>query len=208
MSKNIRVVIYIAVLAVVLVSYFRDRPAAPPPQNVMLEAPPTREQPPEPATAPTPVAAKVAMPDVVVPDSDALGLRRDAVQSAFEKAPFRLAFDYRPYEDGRSRMTGVSVDAATRLELIGPPEKLFGLALTADMSETSRLAQLRNLNAMSHAAKLTHPDWPDAAGWITANIALAFQNGRAETSVNGNVLKLAAVPNSKLMVLTITGPAK
>lgn len=208
MPKNFRVVFYIAVLAIVVVSYFNGRPSPPPQSNVSLEAPPARTPAAPPGAEPVAPAAKVAMPDIIVPDTAALGLRRDAFQAAFEKAPFRLTFDYQPYADGRSRMAGLSADGATRLELIGPPESLTGLALTADMTESNRLAQLRNLNAMGNAAKLTHPDWPDAAGWITGNAALAFQNGRAETSVNGNLLKLSAVPNSKLMILTITGPAK
>lgn len=215
MPKNFRVVFYIAVLAIVVVSYFNGWPSPPPQSNVSLEARPAR-MPAEPSAppirtegaAPVAPAVKVAMPEITVPDTAALGLRRDTVQGAFEKAPFRLTFDYQPYADGRARMTGLSADGATRLELIGPPEQLFGLALTADMTESNRLAQLRNLNAMGNATKLIHPDWTDAAGWIIANIARAFQNGRAETAMNGNTLKLVAVPNSKLMVLTIIGPVR
>jgi hypothetical protein len=206
MPKNIRVVVYVVILGLALYSYFRPRPAQPPASNVTLEAAPaSRPEPP----APAPVAAvRVPMPDVVVPDTDTVGVRRDEIQGAFERSPFRLTFDFKPYQDGRSRMTGLSSDGATRLELIGPPEKLHGLALTAEMNETNRLAQLRNLNALGNAARLTNPDWPDAAGWINANVALAFQNGRAETAINGNTLKLAAVPNSKMVVLTIVGPPK
>ncbi|MBM3513239.1 MAG: hypothetical protein FJX59_05930 [Alphaproteobacteria bacterium] len=205
MPKNLRVVFYVAILAIVTYAYFNDRPV-PPAVNVRLEAPPASPAIEAPAL-PVAEAPKVPMPDFVVADSRALDVRRDEIQTAFERAPFRLTFDYQPYADGRSRMMGFSADRATRLELIGPPEKLHGLALTADMTETNRLAQLRNLNALGNAAKLTNPTWADASGWITANVALAFQNGRAETTMNGNLLKLAAVPNSKLMVLTITGPA-
>ncbi|MDX2141728.1 MAG: hypothetical protein SFV19_00110 [Rhodospirillaceae bacterium] len=144
--------------------------------------------------------------DIVLPDTQSLAVRREAIQGPFERSPFRLSFEFKSLSDGRSRMIGRSADGMTQLELVGPPEALTGALLKAQMPDDNKLAQVKNLNALVNLARLAAPEWINAEAWVTDNIPTAFQDGRVTTSVEGRRVAMSALANTKTLILTITGP--
>lgn len=208
MPRNIRVIVYLAILGLALYAYYRPRPDLRPPPPAPES--PVPEVPAAPGTAPTAAAPQLAPfpEDVPIAETGPLGVRREPIQSSFERTPFSLAFDYRPYGDGRSRTRGRNPDGTAQLDLVGPPEALTAVSLAARMGDDNRLVQLKNANAFANLAKLALPDWPESAGWVTQSIAAALAGARPSTTVNGNVLTMSSPPNSQIVVFTITGPPK
>ncbi|MSO96673.1 MAG: hypothetical protein EXR11_00425 [Rhodospirillaceae bacterium] len=188
MIKNWRIPAYGIILAIALYYYFVPRQAARPPQ-------------PEVVAAPTPAPAA----EIAIPDNVNLGIRRDQLQSVFERAPYKLTFEFKPLADGRSRMIGQTMDGMTKIDLIGPPEGLAAAVVTANMPDNNKLAQVKNLNALMNAAKLALPDWTEGEVWVNANIPAAFQSGSASTTIDGRTLTMSVTPNTKILVMTIIG---
>ncbi|MDX2224183.1 MAG: hypothetical protein SFV21_15640 [Rhodospirillaceae bacterium] len=207
MPRNVRVVFYLAILGLALYAYYRPgtdlRPPQPAPETAAPEVP---------AAPPAPVAESRQLApfpeDVPIADTGPLGIRREAIQSSFERTPFSLTFEYKPYGDGRSRTRGRNADGTAQLDLVGPPEALTAVVLAARMDDDNRLAQLKNANALANLAKLALPDWAESAGWVTSGISAALAGARPTTTVDGNVLTLSSPPNSKIVVFTITGPPR
>lgn len=207
MSRNIRVIVYLVILGLAIYAYYRPRPDLRPPQPAPETPAPEAAAP---SSAPTAAAPQLAPfpEDVPIADTGPLGVRREAIQSSFERTPFSLTFEYKPYGDGRSRTRGRTADGTAQLDLVGPPEALTAVSLAARMGDDNRLAQLKNANALANLAKLALPDWPGSAGWVTSSIAAALGGARPSTTVNGNVLTMSSPANSKIVVFTITGPPK
>ena len=188
MIKNWRLPAYGIILAIALYYYFMPRQAPRPPQPEVVAAP-----------------MAVAPSEIVVPDNVNLGIRRDQLQSVFERAPYKLVFEFKPLGDGRSRMVGQTMDGMTKIELVGPPEGLAAAVVTANMPDNNKLAQVKNLNALMNAAKLALPDWAEGEVWVNANIPAAFQAGSASTTIDGRTLSISVAPNTKILVMTIIG---
>jgi hypothetical protein len=190
MLKYGRFAVYIVILAIALNFYFRPSANRPPAPTVTVDN-----------RAPAPI-------EVAWPDTQSLAVRRESIQDSFERTPFKLAFEFKPLDDGRSRMVGRSADGMTELNLVGPPEALTGVMLKASLPDDNRLAQIKNLNAMVNLAKLTAPAWTEAQAWITDNVPRALQAGEARTAVGGRSVVMRGDSSSKTLILTITGPER
>ncbi|MCB2108112.1 MAG: hypothetical protein KDE14_10445 [Rhodobacteraceae bacterium] len=199
MPKNFRFIIYATILGLALYAYFQPRPdLRGPAPSAPADSAPVVATPAAPALPPP--------PEISIPVTDRLGVRREGLETSFSQAPFKYAFQFATDAEGRSQLTGTAPDGTAHLVMIGPPEAVTGAALRADMNDSNRLAQLKNANAMVNLAKLAVPGWSEATAWVTDNIQRTLAVGSAATTVDGKDITMTARPPGKILILMITGP--
>lgn len=190
MPKRLRFLVYTVLLGLTLYMYYLSgqRPE------------------PSPQQAPSVFSVPTVQVDPLRP-SASIGLRRETLTTVFERAPFKLKFDFVPLADGRSRMIGRSADGRTSLELIGPPEAVTAVNLMAALPESQPLVRLRNLNAISLVVETVLSDWVGASAWVERNIDVAYGGRGVRTEQVGKTVTMSLAPQTETLVVTIIGAA-
>lgn len=195
MPKRLRFLMYTVLLGLTLYMYYLSG-----------QRPDFGPESPAPVTGTSESFTSMVQVDPLRPSAP-LGVRREALTTVFERAPFDLQFDFVPLEDGRSRMIGRTSDGRTSLELIGPPEGVTAVNLMAALPEDQPLVRLRNLNAISLVVETALADWRGASEWVGVNIDSAFAGRGVSTQTAGKTVTMSRARQTDTLVVTIVGPA-